>query len=150
MILSKQHTIVRTNCIDCLDRTNVVQTSIARRMLMYQLSLITKEPFVSSTNIKKDFQKLLPAFSDHKLEIMFREMWGDNGDHLSMLYAGNSCILLYAYSPLPLSMYLYKFLYIFLSLCIYVYIHSSLYIYTYIYLLLYLFHSLYIFFPFAF
>ena len=33
-----QNSIVRTNCIDCLDRTNVVQSILARRALELQLS----------------------------------------------------------------------------------------------------------------
>lgn len=33
-IFSKQSGVVRTNCIDCLDRTNVVQSAISRSMLM--------------------------------------------------------------------------------------------------------------------
>ena len=36
-VLNIQKNIVRTNCIDCLDRTNVVQTTIARWSLNYQL-----------------------------------------------------------------------------------------------------------------
>jgi hypothetical protein len=38
--LSDQNSIVRTNCIDCLDRTNVVQSILARRSLEIQLKEI--------------------------------------------------------------------------------------------------------------
>ena len=31
---SSQNGVVRTNCMDCLDRTNVVQSAIARQMLL--------------------------------------------------------------------------------------------------------------------
>ncbi len=34
---NKQTSVVRTNCMDCLDRTNVVQTMVARRFLKVQL-----------------------------------------------------------------------------------------------------------------
>lgn len=33
----QQNGIFRTNCIDCLDRTNVVQSLVARRALLQQL-----------------------------------------------------------------------------------------------------------------
>ena len=32
-----QQGVVRTNCLDCLDRTNVVQSHIAQEILMKQL-----------------------------------------------------------------------------------------------------------------
>jgi hypothetical protein len=32
-VYSTQSGVVRTNCIDCLDRTNVVQSALARRVL---------------------------------------------------------------------------------------------------------------------
>lgn len=35
--LKLQKSIVRTNCMDCLDRTNVVQSILAKRALMLQL-----------------------------------------------------------------------------------------------------------------
>jgi phosphatidylinositol 4-phosphatase len=35
--LSQQTGVFRTNCVDCLDRTNVVQTLLAKRMLEKQL-----------------------------------------------------------------------------------------------------------------
>lgn len=36
---------VRTNCIDCLDRTNVVQTQIAKFALKYQFSILGIIPY---------------------------------------------------------------------------------------------------------
>ena len=35
--LREQTSVVRTNCIDCLDRTNVVQSMVARHILNIQL-----------------------------------------------------------------------------------------------------------------
>ena len=100
-ILKMQKKIIRTNCIDCLDRTNVMQSNIARRVLQHQLSIISKEPFYrSNSNIppspsrshKEDYAKYIPAFHDKSLEMLFREIWGDNGDNLSMLYAGTRAL----------------------------------------------------------
>lgn len=35
-----QRGVMRTNCMDCLDRTNVVQNLIARRSLLRQLDTL--------------------------------------------------------------------------------------------------------------
>lgn len=34
-LISQQDGVFRTNCIDCLDRTNVVQSMLARRALQF-------------------------------------------------------------------------------------------------------------------
>lgn len=44
-VLSTQQGVFRMNCIDCLDRTNVVQGLLAKRMLLVQL--------IVSLNFKK-------------------------------------------------------------------------------------------------
>ena len=36
-VFSKQTAVIRTNCIDCLDRTNVVQSEYAKLVLFTQL-----------------------------------------------------------------------------------------------------------------
>ena len=38
-VVSVQQGVFRTNCIDCLDRTNVVQSMLARRSLQAQLQV---------------------------------------------------------------------------------------------------------------
>ena len=50
-IVSLQRNIIRTNCVDCLDRTNVVQTAIARRVLSDQLKSIFLSPFSNQVKI---------------------------------------------------------------------------------------------------
>lgn len=42
-ILSAQRGVFRINCIDCLDRTNVVQGLLAKRMLHIQLIVNKKK-----------------------------------------------------------------------------------------------------------
>ena len=58
---------VRTNCVDCLDRTNVVQSSIAQRILELQLE---------QSGCKCDYEK------------QFRYAWTDNADNISIQYSG--------------------------------------------------------------
>jgi hypothetical protein len=39
-LIGQQEGVFRTNCIDCLDRTNVVQSMLARRSLQYALEVV--------------------------------------------------------------------------------------------------------------
>ncbi len=47
-ILSVQDGVVRTNCMDCLDRTNVVQSLLARRSMLVSQSCFRGSRFVES------------------------------------------------------------------------------------------------------
>ena len=64
--------VVRTNCIDCLDRTNVVQSVIARQALERQLKIEGIEQLDC-------------------LDI-FRNIWTDNADAISLQYAGTPAL----------------------------------------------------------
>lgn len=66
--------------MDCLDRTNVVQSVIARQILLQwlaKLGVMTKSRNTSA------FQKLPDS-----LEQIFRIQWTNNADILSILYSG--------------------------------------------------------------
>lgn len=65
--------------MDCLDRTNVVQSAIARRFLSMALERFGIELLTS------------PAASD-KLDSVFNELWAANGDMISKCYAGTSAL----------------------------------------------------------
>ena len=76
-----QEGVFRTNCIDCLDRTNVVQSLIARLTLVDQLhawSLLSAG--------ERSFSHFL-AF-----EQSFRNIWADNADAMSVLYSGTGAL----------------------------------------------------------
>ncbi|KAI4291924.1 phosphatidylinositol 4-phosphatase [Pancytospora philotis] len=76
---SKQQTIVRTNCIDCLDRTNSFQYIVGRRILREQLA---KSKLVAAGRADE-------AEYAHAL----REMFFKNGNYLSAQYAGTPALL---------------------------------------------------------
>lgn len=51
-VLSKKNSqkgVFRTNCMDCLDRTNVVQSVIARNILHRQLNVLGIRPQTNRT-----------------------------------------------------------------------------------------------------
>jgi hypothetical protein len=72
----KQSGVLRTNCMDCLDRTNVVQSATARGALEQQLS---------AGNYTIDLQND-PSTS------WFNTLWADNGDNISRQYAGTAAL----------------------------------------------------------
>jgi hypothetical protein len=79
-VRNQQTSVVRTNCMDCLDRTNVVQSMLARwtldRMLIDVGMLKHGESFSDD-----------PAF-----EFMFRNLWADNADIVSKAYSGTGAL----------------------------------------------------------
>ncbi|KAI8873266.1 hypothetical protein GQ42DRAFT_160640 [Ramicandelaber brevisporus] len=79
-IISYQTSVVRTNCMDCLDRTNIVQTALARHVLSRILRSIK---VIGPDATVTDFE----AFDYH-----FRHMWADSGDAISAQYAGTTTL----------------------------------------------------------
>ncbi|KAL2756604.1 hypothetical protein ACRALDRAFT_2101773 [Sodiomyces alcalophilus JCM 7366] len=76
-----QTSVMRTNCMDCLDRTNVVQSMFARHVLDRILEDLGWLPRGSS-------------FRDHDaaFEDLFRNMWADNADVVSAAYSGTGAM----------------------------------------------------------
>jgi hypothetical protein len=79
-ILHKQTSVVRTNCMDCLDRTNVVQSAIAREVLVKQL----RSTGIIGTN------EILQNYA--QLESIFRHIWADNANAISVAYSGTGAL----------------------------------------------------------
>lgn len=82
-VITIQKAVFRTNCIDNLDRTNVVQSVFARQFLhkmLYRLKL-------SEMPRGNPFEEFLPGF-----ESTYKRFWGDNGDTLSKAYSGTKAL----------------------------------------------------------
>ncbi|KAJ3499855.1 hypothetical protein NLJ89_g10049 [Agrocybe chaxingu] len=75
-----QRGIVRTNCMDNLDRTNVVQAALAKYTLNLQLRELG---ILNATDGVDDFE----AFSKE-----FREMWADHADAIARAYGGSGAL----------------------------------------------------------
>jgi phosphatidylinositol 4-phosphatase len=93
----RQNAIVRTNCMDCLDRTNVVQSIFGRHMLFQQLASAAST--YSSPGAKEAWKKLARKFKKNPLklpwetgEVAHRLLWADNADAISKLYAGTPAL----------------------------------------------------------
>lgn len=76
-----QTSVMRTNCMDCLDRTNVVQSMFARHTLDRIFEDVGFMPRGSS------FRDEDAAFED-----IFRNIWADNADVISTAYAGTGAM----------------------------------------------------------
>jgi hypothetical protein len=75
-VTARQKGVLRTNCMDCLDRTNVCQSSFAKYMLELQLR---EQGF--DMNIQEDQETA-----------WFNTLWADNGDAISKQYASTAAM----------------------------------------------------------
>lgn len=79
-VLEEQRGVIRSNCIDCLDRTNVTQSYLARISLDSQLQRIgIFSPEDSVTKFPEEYDK-------------FKIMWVEHGDEISLEYAGTHAL----------------------------------------------------------
>ncbi|PIA15008.1 DNase I-like protein [Coemansia reversa NRRL 1564] len=76
MVLSFQHGVQRTNCIDCLDRTNLVQSVLSRGVI---------GEFMVETDI-------LPRYTMDATIDGLAGMWSANGNAISRLYTGTGAL----------------------------------------------------------
>jgi len=79
-IISTQSGVFRTNCMDCLDRTNVVQSLLARDTLQTQLQKLAILDVHQKITEQKQFDEV------------FRNVWADNADAISKEYAGTGAL----------------------------------------------------------
>lgn len=78
----RQWGVFRTNCLDCLDRTNFFQSKLA---------MITFEEMLSCFQIvfQQPMIKLMNDPTEESSEIVnFRNIWANNGDQISFHYTG--------------------------------------------------------------
>ena len=77
--------IMRTNCKDCLDRTNLMEARISWQTLenMFIFFDFDDESTKKMFDLKEGFFKTF-----NPLLLKFRYLWGDNGDNISIQYAG--------------------------------------------------------------
>ncbi|KAK4533744.1 hypothetical protein CCYA_CCYA19G4626 [Cyanidiococcus yangmingshanensis] len=75
-IIQRQRGVIRTNCIDCLDRTNVVQSAIASRMITVQLHALGLDGMDDQLEFRRQFNGL----------------WADHADAMANYYAGSAAL----------------------------------------------------------
>eukprot|EP01006_Ploeotia_vitrea_P035237 TRINITY_DN65849_c1_g1_i1.p1 TRINITY_DN65849_c1_g1~~TRINITY_DN65849_c1_g1_i1.p1 ORF type:complete len:619 (+),score=344.64 TRINITY_DN65849_c1_g1_i1:163-2019(+) len=80
-VLTRQTGTFRTNCMDCLDRTNVVQGLFARRVLLQHLR---------EQGVEK--KKHGDTFGSSDFEHMYKNVWANNADMMSVQYSGTGAL----------------------------------------------------------
>ncbi|XP_054477263.1 phosphatidylinositol-3-phosphatase SAC1-B isoform X2 [Anoplopoma fimbria] len=79
-VMLTQEGTFRSNCMDCLDRTNVIQSMLAQRSLQSQLRRIGVLHVGQQIEEQADFGK------------MFKNAWADNADACAKQYAGTGAL----------------------------------------------------------
>ncbi|CDS42484.1 phosphatidylinositide phosphatase SAC2 [Echinococcus multilocularis] len=77
-LMCKQESVFRVNCIDCLDRTNLVQSVFATSVIEIQLRRLGRLP--PEVDLPVEFSRSLQS------------IWADNGDALSRHYTGTAAM----------------------------------------------------------
>ncbi|KAM0191532.1 hypothetical protein ACHAPI_008783 [Fusarium lateritium] len=77
--MTAQNGVARTNCIDCLDRTNAAQFVIGKRALGHQLHALG---ILENTSIDYDTDAVN----------LFTHMWHDHGDTIAVQYGGSQLV----------------------------------------------------------
>ncbi|UKZ64641.1 uncharacterized protein TrAtP1_005852 [Trichoderma atroviride] len=77
--MTAQNGIARTNCIDCLDRTNAAQFVIGKRALGHQLHALG---IIENTSVEYDTDAVN----------LFTHMWHDHGDTIAVQYGGSQLV----------------------------------------------------------
>uniref|UniRef100_A0A8C9ZNL3 SAC1 like phosphatidylinositide phosphatase b n=1 Tax=Sander lucioperca TaxID=283035 RepID=A0A8C9ZNL3_SANLU len=79
-VLLNQEGVFRSNCMDCLDRTNVIQSMLAQRSLQSQLRRMGVLHTGQQIEEQSDFVK------------MYKNAWADNADACAKQYAGTGAL----------------------------------------------------------
>jgi hypothetical protein len=85
-IYTIQKGTMRTNCLDCLDRTNVIQTRISWKVLEKMFSFLQ----IDNNTISNIFNQNESFFSlgENYFKEGIKNIWAENGDLISIQYAG--------------------------------------------------------------
>ncbi|XP_042563012.1 phosphatidylinositol-3-phosphatase SAC1-A [Clupea harengus] len=79
-VVSQQSGTFRSNCMDCLDRTNVIQSLLARRSLQSQLQRMGVLHVGQKVEEQATFEKI------------YKNAWADNADACAVQYAGTGAL----------------------------------------------------------
>src|SRR5277367_5039958 len=92
-MVKEQTSVIRTNCMDCLDRTNVVQSTFARHVITKQLveAGIFKE--TDRVDMFPDFESMFRNSNPtHSLFGGLTQVWADNANVVSKAYSGTGAL----------------------------------------------------------
>lgn len=79
-VVTNQEGVFRSNCMDCLDRTNVIQSMLARRSLQAQLQRLGVLHVGQKLEEQNEFEKI------------YKNAWADNANACAKQYAGTGAL----------------------------------------------------------
>lgn len=81
-VVTRQDGVFRVNCLDCLDRTNLIEQVISLCVLEH----IIKNQSLTHSNLLRDRVRLDEVSTKHNA------LWADNGDAISQIYTGTNAL----------------------------------------------------------
>uniref|UniRef100_A0A183E6S9 phosphoinositide 5-phosphatase n=1 Tax=Gongylonema pulchrum TaxID=637853 RepID=A0A183E6S9_9BILA len=94
-LICTQNGVIRVNCLDCLDRTNAVQTLIGFQVARFHFGIFRIVPLILQSyevltsqleSLQVD-RKYISRFEEH-----LKDIWQRNGDACSVIYAGTGAL----------------------------------------------------------
>ncbi|KAI3406570.2 INP53 [Candida oxycetoniae] len=79
-VITRQDGVFRVNCLDCLDRTNVIEQVISRTVL----DIILKSQLGNGGNEN--------SIRSNSIKQLHNSLWADNGDAISQIYTGTNAL----------------------------------------------------------
>ena len=83
---------MRTNCLDCLDRTNVIQTRISWKVLQNMFTFLQIDNNII-TNIFNQNENFF-ILGENYFKEGIKNIWAENGDIISNQYAGTESTII--------------------------------------------------------
>lgn len=80
--VTRQNGVFRVNCLDCLDRTNLVEQVVCQRVLSH----ILRSQMPAGGKSPREKQLI------EELTLKHNALWADNGDAISQIYTGTNAL----------------------------------------------------------
>ncbi|KAF3987302.1 hypothetical protein FT663_04507 [Candidozyma haemuli var. vulneris] len=81
-VVTRQDGVFRVNCLDCLDRTNLVEQVVCQRIMSH----ILKNQMPGNGKSPREKQLI------EELTLKHNALWADNGDAISQIYTGTNAL----------------------------------------------------------
>lgn len=81
-VVTRQDGVFRVNCLDCLDRTNLIEQVICQHVLENIINNETQD-MESSYQSRFELQEVMDKYN---------ALWADNGDAISQIYTGTNAL----------------------------------------------------------
>lgn len=81
-VVTRQDGILRVNCLDCLDRTNLIEQVVCQTVVEHILRNLSE----TNGNSPRDRARLEDMIVRHN------DLWADNGDAISQIYTGTNAL----------------------------------------------------------